>query len=416
MTVSDHRARAEAALVAFDRAERRRALAGLARTAGGLGVAEDALQDAAIRALEVWSRDGVPPEPAAWLVLTARRRAVDLLRREAARVGKERSAVEYAAILEPGASTAQAVRDDELRLLFTCCHPALDPATQIALALKHLCGLDVPAVARAMLVSESTMTRRLTRARTKIRDARIPYRVPEAEELGERVDQVLAVVYLLFNEGYAAARGPHVRDDLVDEALRLARLVHALLPGRPGPPALLALMLLQAARRPARLDPRGEVVLLCDQDRTGWSGPMIAEGVALVAAGIRVSGPVPHRYLVQAAIAACHSTAPSWAETDWAAITAWYDVLVGIDPSPAARLARAVARAQLGDPAAVLAEVDAIDGLDRYPPWHAARADLLDRMGRKAEAAAALRAARDLPTSDATAQHLDGLLAELERA
>lgn len=414
--MTDSRDRAEAALVAFARTERRRVLAALVRATGSIGIAEDALQDAGVRALETWARVGVPPDPAAWLVLTARRRAVDLLRREAARAGKERSAAEYAAILRPETAQRGIVRDDELRLLFTCCHPALDPATQIALALKHLCGLDVPAIARAMLVSESAMGRRLTRARTKIRDAAIPYRVPEPEELPGRLAAVLAVTYLLFNEGYAAAQGSHVRDELVEEAVRLARLVQALLPQEVGPSALLALMLLQAARRPARLDRDGGVVLLRDQDRSVWIGPMIAEGVALVSAGIRASGPVPDRYLVQAAIAACHSTAPSWQATDWAAIVAWYDLLITLDPSPVALLARAVAVAEGGDPPAALREIDAIVGLHGYPAWHAARAELLDWLGRPAEAAAALRAARRLPTSDATARHLDGLLAELERA
>lgn len=416
MSDADLRTRAEEELVAFARAERRRALAGLIRATGSIAIAEDALQDASIRALESWSRSGVPPEPAAWLVLTARRRAVDLFRREAAREGKERSAADYARILQPMAATAQVVRDDELRLLFVCCHPALDPATQIALALKHLCGLDVAAIARALLVTESAMTRRLTRARTKIRDAAIPYRVPTEEELPERLHGVLSVIYLLFNEGYAAARGPHVRDDLVDEALRLARLVHGLLPREPGPSALLALMLLQAARRPARLDPDDRVVLLRDQDRDRWTGHMIAEGVALVSAGIRSSGPVPDRYLVEAAIAACHSTAATWAHTDWGAIVAWYDVLIALDPSPVVRLARAIALAEGGDRPTALRDIDAIVGLERYPPWHTARADLLDSLGRRADAAAALRAARRLPTSDATAHHLDALLDEFERS
>lgn len=224
------------------------------------------------------------------------------------------------------------------------------------------------------------------------------------------------MIYLLFNEGYAAARGPHVRDDLVDEAVRLARLVQRLLPREPGPSVLLALMLLQAARRPARLDPEGRVVLLRDQDRSRWTGPMIAEGIALVSAGIRASGPVPDRYLVQAAIAACHSTAATWALTDWKAIVAWYDVLIALDPSPVARLARAIAVGEGGDRPTALRDIDAVVGLERYPPWHTARADLLEALGRRAEAAAALRAARGLPTSDATADHLDGLLAEVEQS
>jgi RNA polymerase sigma-70 factor (ECF subfamily) len=387
------------------RASGRDVLATLARWTGNLALAEDAVQDATVRALETWPRDGVPDSPVAWLRTVARRRAVDLIRREAARGEKETTAMRTIPDEEPEPS---AVADDLLRLVFTCCHPSLAPETQVALSLRTLCGLTTPEVARALLVSEASMAKRLTRARQKIQQARIPYRVPSHDELPRRWAAVLATTYLVFNEGYAATSGPRlVRDDLVDEAVRLARLLVRLRPDEPGALGLLALMLLQDSRRATRVDADGATVLLGDQDRTRWDAAKIEEGITLVGAGLRRSPDRPDRYVAQAAIAACHALAPSYDETDWDAIVSWYDVLLTLDAGPVVRLNRAAAVAERDGAAAGLDLVDAIDGLDSYALWHATRGVLLRRLGRTGEAAAADARAASLPLNDAQRSLLD---------
>jgi RNA polymerase sigma factor (sigma-70 family) len=407
---------ARAALVRLVRDEGRRVLATLVRLTGDLQRAEDAVQDATERALAAWPRDGVPAEPRAWLTLTARRRAVDVMRREAARAGKEADAM---ALVEPaggwtGPEEPSDVRDDLLRLVFTCCHPALDVPSQVALALRTLCGLSTAEVGRALLVPEATMAKRLTRARQKIARARIPYRVPADHELPARLRGVLATVYLLFNEGYSAAEGDDpVRPALVDEAVRLTRLLAELMPGEASVTGLLALELLQDSRRAARHDATGRAVLLADQDRARWDHALIREGVVLVGEGLRRSPEHPDPYVVQAAIAACHALAPTWPQTDWAAVRSWYDVLLTVQDTPVVRLNRAVATAELEGADAALAELATITGLDGYAPAHGARAELLRRMGRTAEAGEAYRAALALPQNAAQRTHLQERLAEL---
>ena len=394
---------ARAALVRLVRDEGRRVLATLARVTGDLPLAEDAVQDAAVRALESWPRDGVPAEPRAWLTLTARRRAIDILRREAARAGKEAESV-----IEPDdpppAESSATVRDDLLRLVFTCCHPALAVETQVALALRTLCGLSVAEVGAALLVPEATMAKRLTRARQKITKAAIPYTVPADHELPDRLRGVLAVVYLLFTTGYAPTGAP--RPDLVDEAVRLTRLLRELMPGEPSVLGLLALELLQDSRRAARHRADGTPVLLADQDRGRWRRDLVEEGVLLVGEGLRRTPDVPDPYVVQAAIAACHALAPTWADTDWAAVVSWYDVLLTVADTPVARLNRAVAVGERDGPAAGLAAVDAVGELGGYPLWHAARAELLARLDRVDEADTAYRAALAIPQDDAQLTHL----------
>jgi len=391
---------ARAALVRLVRDEGRRVLATLARLTGDLPLAEDAVQDAAVRALEIWPRDGVPAEPRAWLTLTARRRAIDILRREAARAGKEAESV-----FEPDCPPPpETVRDDLLRLVFTCCHPALAVETQVALALRTLCGLSVAEVGAALLVPEATMAKRLTRARQKITKAAIPYAVPADHELPDRLRGVLTVVYLLFTTGYAPTGAP--RPALVDEAVRLTRLLRELMPGEPSVLGLLALELLQDSRRDARHDADGCPVLLADQDRGRWRRELVEEGVLLVGEGLRRTPDRPDPYVVQAAIAACHALAPTWTDTDWAAVVSWYDVLLTVADTPVVRLNRAVAVGELSGPAAGLAEVEAVADLEGYPLWHAARGELLGRLGRLAEADIAYAAALVIPQDDAQLTHL----------
>jgi len=397
---------ARAALVRLVRDEGRRVLATLVRVTGDLQLAEDAVQDATVRALEAWPRTGVPPEPRAWLTLAARRRAIDLLRRESARTGKEAEAV---SILDRGDSedAPEVLRDDMLRLIFTCCHPSLSFPTRVALALRTLCGLSTAEVGRALLVPEATMTKRLTRAKEKIRTAAIPYRVPADHELPDRLLGVAAVVYLLFNEGYSATAGEDpLRPALVDEAVRLARLLHEVMPGEPSVLGLLALMLLQDSRREARHGPDGQPVLLAEQDRRRWRRDLIAEGVVLVGAGLRRCPDRPDPYVVQAAIAACHALAPTWEETDWTAVLSWYDVLLSVHDTPVVRLNRAVAVGELRGGLAGLAELDVIRGLEGYPLWHAARAELLLRLKRAGEARTAFAAALALPQNGVQHAHL----------
>jgi len=399
------------ALVALLRDEGPGVLATLGRQLGSLPLAEDALQDAAVRALQVWPREGVPASPPGWLLLTARRRALDVLRREARRADKEAASVRLLPPPEEGEDGP--VEDDLLRLLFTCCHPALERPAQVALALKWLCGLSTGQVGRLLLVPEAAMARRLSRARQKIAVARIPYRLPAAAQLPERVSGVLATVHLLFTEGYSATGpGQALQGERVAEALRLARLLRRLLPDDAGACGLLALVLLHSARGPARTGPDGGLVLLRDQDRTLWSRPMIKEGVVLVGEGLARTPLRPDRYVVQAAIAACHCLAPTWQATDWSAVVSWYDVLAVLDPSPVVGLNRAVAVAERDGPSAGLATLDGL-ALTGYALLPATRAELLTRLGRTDEAAAAVRESLALPVNDAQRRLLEQRLAQL---
>jgi RNA polymerase sigma-70 factor (ECF subfamily) len=394
------------------REEGARVLATLVRVTGDLDLAQDAVQDAVVRALERWPRDGVPDSPRAWLTVTAKRRAVDLVRREAVRAGKEAEAV---SLLDPSTpEPAEVVRDDLLRLVFTCCHPALSAEAQVALALRTLGGLSTAEVARALLVPEATMAKRLTRAKQKITQARIPYRVPAAEELPGRLNAVAATVYLIFNEGYAAGAGADlVRVALTDEAVRLARLLAELMPDEPTVLGLLALLLLHDARRAARLDDQGRPVLLADQDRSRWDTATIKEGVELVGTALRRTPDRPDPYVLQAAIVACHALAASYADTDWDAVISWYDVLLTVHDTPVARLNRAVAVAEGDGPAAGLDLVEEIGDLVGYPWWHATRAELLRRLGRVPEARTAYEQALTLGINDPQTEHLRRRLTEL---
>ncbi|MFI4944732.1 MAG: RNA polymerase sigma factor [Burkholderiales bacterium] len=379
------------------RAEHGRAVAVLVRVFGDIDVAEDAVADAFTAAVERWPAAGLPPSPAGWIITTARNKAIDRLRREASRADRHAQAV----LLRAGDELVEegAVPDERLRLIFTCCHPALGRAAQVALTLRLVGGLTTAEIARAFLVPEPTLPQRLVRAQRKIRDARIPYRGPGAVELPVRLQSVLAVVYLVFNEGYAASSGAHlVRAELSGEAVRLGRQLAELMPDEPEVLGLLALMLLGESRRAARTTAAGALVPLAEQDRERWDRALVAEGQAIVRACLRRNQ--PGVYQIQAAIQAVHSDAAAAAATDWRQIVELYDQLLALDPSPIVALNRAVALAEVSGPAAALAIVETLE-LGGYHLFHAIRADLLRRLERRAEARAAYDTAIALGDNEA---------------
>jgi RNA polymerase sigma-70 factor, ECF subfamily len=400
---------------AIYRAESRRVFATLVRLLGDFDVAEEALHDAFRAALEQWPRDGVPANPRAWLVSAGRFKAIDGIRRRSRFDSMEDVAEQVDAVIDESVhADSEAIEDDRLRLIFTCCHPTLAPDAQVALTLREVCGLTTEDIAQAFLSAAPTLAQRIVRAKAKIRDARIPYQVPEPDELAARLDSVLRVIYLVFNEGYSASSGQSLtRVDLSAEAIRLGRLLVELLP-EPEAIGLLALMLLQESRRAARASPTGELILLNDQDRSLWNRDQIAEGAVLVTRSLasRRAGP----YALQAAIAAVHADAGSPDATDWDEIAGLYDVLLSIEPSPVVELNRAVAIAMRDGPAAGLALIEAIlvrGDLKDYHLAHAACADLCRRLGRATQARAAYKRAIALARQEPERRFLERRLADL---
>jgi RNA polymerase sigma-70 factor (ECF subfamily) len=380
------------------REEYGRAVATLTRLLGDLDLAEEAVAEAFTVAVEKWAVDGLPPNPGGWIVTTARRRALDRIRRESTRDARQAEAVRLAEREAP--EEVGPVQDDQLRLLFTCCHPALAPEARVALTLRLLGGLETPHIARAFLLPEATMAQRIVRAKKKIRDAGIPYRVPQDADLPDRLSSVLAVVYLVFNEGHSASEGDElVRVELCAEAIRLARLLVQLMPDEPEALGLLALLLLIESRRPARVALDGSLVLLPDQDRARWDGALIAEGQELVRRCLRRNAPGP--YQLQAAINAVHSEGV----TDWRQVLKLYDQLLALAPSPVVALNRAVALAEVEGPEVALLEVEALE-LPAYLPFHLTRAELLARLGRQEQAVAAYDRAVALATNEVERRHL----------
>jgi RNA polymerase sigma-70 factor (ECF subfamily) len=398
---------AETVLDAVFRQETARAVAALIRVTGDFALAEECWQDACEKALRTWPERGIPDNAGAWLFRTARNRAIDRLRRD--RVGREKAAAAaQIAELRSMGDDMHEIPDDRLRLLCTCCHPALSLEARVGLTLRTVAGLTTRQIARAFLVPEPTLAQRISRAKRKIREAKIPFRVPARDALAERLTGIRAVLYLVFNEGYAATDGDLVRAELCDEAIRLTRLLGELVRGESETDGLLALMLLQHARRAARTDESGDLVLLEDQDRSRWDHAMIDEGLSLLTRP-RPDGP----YRLQAAIAARHAAAPRAEDTDWAEIAALYGRLYALQPTPVVALNRAVAIAMADGPQAGLRAMEPLrDQLDRYHLFHSAQADLLRRAGRLDEAADAYRRALAIATNDAERRFLEGRLAE----
>ena len=385
------------------RAESGRAVASLVRYFGDISLAEEAVQDAFVQALQRWPEAGVPPSPAGWIITTARNRGLDQVRRESIREARHTEALKLAEPDEPpaGREDVGPVIDDQLRLVFTCCHPALDPSARVALTLRLIAGLQTPEIARAFLVPEATMAQRLVRAKRKIKGAGIPYRVPSDADLPDRLRSVLAVVYLVFNEGHVASSGDElIRTDLCAEAIRLARLLVELMPDEPEAHGLLALLLLTESRRPARTDATGRLVRLADQDRNVWDRSLIDEGQAIVRELLRRNTPGPYQF--QAAIAAVHSDTATAGDTDWHQILALYDMLQACTPTAIVALNRSVAVAEVHGPGIALAVLDDLaDPLDRLHLFHATRAELFARLGRRTDAAAAYDRALELTTNGA---------------